>query len=518
MQRPCHPNSPKIRDFIRKLAHCRRRDGPEPAGIMDSNMTSAVLDNGLKVLVAEVHTAPLASVWCWYKVGSKDEVTGLTGVSHWVEHMNFKGTTNIPREQVKGIIEKFGGSWNGYTWIDQTTYMETASTAGLDRMLFIEAERMANCIYDPDDCESERTVIISELQGGENDPDTLLEQEVIAAAYKVHPYRHPTIGWLSDLQTMTRDDLYQYYRRNYVPNNATVVVVGDVDTDDVLRRVEKQFGAIPAGPAPRRVQRRRARAARRAPHRGVARGHDRISEAGVSRAGVGDPRFLSDAGARRDSHGRQGHQPLVELPNAASAAQRAPVSRARRDAGWPRAVGAGLLPTEHPFLYLISATAMDGVSLQDVESAATDGAGRRRARRHHRARAGEGKEPASRPPGLRKRQRHEPRSSTRIFRDRREPRRLSGRAEPHRRSDAGSGGQRREEVSANRSADGRLVHANRQERRHDDGGSKGACRGAPRARQRHGRHLEGGTHRSGRHDPGRRARRAASTIRTRSSA
>ena len=179
---------------------------------MDSNMTSAVLDNGLKVLVAEVHTAPLASVWCWYKVGSKDEVTGLTGVSHWVEHMNFKGTTNIPRDQVKGIIEKFGGSWNGYTWIDQTTYMETASTAGLDRMLFIEAERMANCIYDPDDCESERTVIISELQGGENDPDTLLEQEVIAAAYKVHPYRHPTIGWLSDLQTMTRDDLYQYYR------------------------------------------------------------------------------------------------------------------------------------------------------------------------------------------------------------------------------------------------------------------------------------------------------------------
>jgi zinc protease len=221
---------------------------------MDSYMTSRVLDNGLKVVVEEVHTAPLASVWCWYKVGSKDEITGCTGVSHWVEHMNFKGTTNIPKEQIKGIIEKFGGSWNGYTWIDQTTYMETASTAGLDRMLFIEAERMANCIYDPEDCESERTVIISELQGGENDPDSLLEQEVIAAAFKVHPYRHPTIGWLSDLQTMTRDDLYQYYRRNYLPNNATVVVVGDVDSDDVFRRVEKQFGAIAAGPTPRRVR------------------------------------------------------------------------------------------------------------------------------------------------------------------------------------------------------------------------------------------------------------------------
>jgi hypothetical protein len=129
-----------------------------------------VLGNGLKVLIQEVHTAPLASVWCWYRVGSKDEGPGVTGVSHWCEHMNFKGTRNIPRDQVKGIIEKFGGSWNGYTWIDQTTYLETASKDALDRMLFIEAERMDACLYDPADCESERTVIISELQGGENDP------------------------------------------------------------------------------------------------------------------------------------------------------------------------------------------------------------------------------------------------------------------------------------------------------------------------------------------------------------
>ena len=124
------------------------------------------------MLIQEVHTAPLASVWCWYRVGSKDETPGLTGVSHWVEHMNFKGTTNIPRDQVKGIIEQFGGNWNGYTWIDQTTYTETATRDALDRMLFIESERMANCLYHPDDCESERTVIISELQGGENDPDS----------------------------------------------------------------------------------------------------------------------------------------------------------------------------------------------------------------------------------------------------------------------------------------------------------------------------------------------------------
>src|SRR5262245_1065114 len=204
----------------------------------------ATLDNGLTVLIREEHTAPLASLWCWYRVGSKDERPGLTGVSHWVEHMNFKGTTNIPRDEVKGIIEQFGGSWNGYTWIDQTTYVETATTEALDRKLSIEAERRADGLHHPDDCDSERTLSISELQSSENDPYQFLDQELTATAFKAHPYRHPTIGWLHDLQTMNRDDLYGYYRRHYVPNNATLVIVGDVDTDEALRRVDRYFGAI----------------------------------------------------------------------------------------------------------------------------------------------------------------------------------------------------------------------------------------------------------------------------------
>src|SRR5581483_4313891 len=124
----------------------------------------------------------------------------------------------------------------------------------LDRMLFIEAERMANGLYHPDDCESERTVIISELQGGENDPDTLLDQVLTATAFKAHPYRHPTIGWLSDLQSMTRDDLYGYYRSYYIPNNATLVIVGDVDADDALRRAERHFAGIRPGIRPQRVR------------------------------------------------------------------------------------------------------------------------------------------------------------------------------------------------------------------------------------------------------------------------
>jgi zinc protease len=336
-----------------------------------NRMKSQVLDNGLKVVVEEVHTAPLASVWCWYKVGSKDEVTGCTGVSHWVEHMNFKGTTNIPKEQIKGIIEKFGGSWNGYTWIDQTTYMETASTAGLDRMLFIEAERMANCVYDPEDCESERTVIISELQGSENDPDTLLEQEVIAAAFKVHPYRHPTIGWLSDLQSMTREDLYRYYRRNYVPNNATVVVVGDVETDDVFRRVEKQFGGIPAGPAPRRVHVEEPEQLGERRIEIVREGTTAYLKLAYHAPGVSDPDFFPMLVLDALLTGAKGIN-LWSSFRTAPPQRSARLYRALVETRLVSSVSGGVLPTEHPFLYLISATAMEGVGLADVEAAATE--------------------------------------------------------------------------------------------------------------------------------------------------
>ena len=255
----CSHGPPIVGGPIIRDGHGRR------AGRYASRFTSRCSTTGCASSIQEVHTAPLASVWCWYRVGSKDEAPGLTGVSHWVEHMNFKGTTNIPRDKVKGIIEQYGGYWNGYTWIDQTTYTETATRDALDHMLFIEAERMASCLYDPADCESERTVIISELQGGENDPDQLLDQELTATAFSAHPYRHPTIGWLADLQTMTRDDLYGHYRRFYVPNNATLVIVGDVDTDDAMRDVAQHFGRIPPGDVGRRPHTQRAGAARRAP-------------------------------------------------------------------------------------------------------------------------------------------------------------------------------------------------------------------------------------------------------------
>ena len=196
-------------------------------------------------------------MWCWYRVGSKDEGPGLTGVSHWVEHMNFKGTRNIPRDQVKGIIEQFGGTWNGYTWIDQTTYLETASKRRPRSHAVHRGRAHGACLYDPEDCESERTVIISELKGGENDPEQLLDIELTAAAFRRIRTTTRRSAGCRDLETMTRDDLYGHYRRYYVPYNATLVVVGDVETDDALERIEHHFGGIPVG-RPRRACDRRA--------------------------------------------------------------------------------------------------------------------------------------------------------------------------------------------------------------------------------------------------------------------
>jgi zinc protease len=325
-----------------------------------------VLDNGLRVLIQSVHTAPLATVWCWYRVGSRDEIPGLTGASHWVEHMNFKGTTNIPRDQIKGIIEKYGGYWNGYTWIDQTTYTETATGDALDRMLFIEAERMRSCVYDPADCESERTVIISELQGGENDPEQLLDQELTATAFRAHSYRHPTIGWLSDLKTMTRDDLYDHYRRFYTPSNATLVIVGDVDRAEAMRHVVKYFDKLVSSDAGRRP---------------CTVEPEQLGERRMTISKEGTTAYLK-VGFHAPDVTHRDFLPLLVLDAVLSGAKgvnlwasyrTAPPQRSARlyqalvNSGLASAVSGALLPTQEPFLYTISVTATDGVSLDRVE-------------------------------------------------------------------------------------------------------------------------------------------------------
>ena len=329
---------------------------------------TATLDNGLKVLVQEAHTAPLVSVWCWYRVGSKDEPPGLTGASHWVEHMNFKGTTGIPADELKGFIDRFGGFWNGYTWIDQTTYVETATKDALDQMLFMEAERMDRCLYDAAACESERTVIISELQGGENDPDQLLDIEVTATAFKAHPYRHPTIGWIGDLRAMSRDELYGHYRRHYSPVNATLVIVGDVDADDALRQAERRFGGIAPGTEVPRVRsiepeqtgERRVHIVREgtAAYLKVAYHAPAVTDADFA------PMLVLDAaltGAKGLNLWASFRGPVPQ--------RRARLYRALVDGGHAAAVGGAFVATAHPFLFMVSATAREGTSLAALRDA-----------------------------------------------------------------------------------------------------------------------------------------------------
>ncbi|HEV2439907.1 MAG TPA: pitrilysin family protein [bacterium] len=211
----------------------------------------ATLSNGLLVLLREVHTAPVATFWAWYRVGSRNEVPGVTGISHWVEHMLFKGTPTLGKGELSRLINRHGGTWNGFTWKDFTAYFETLPAEHVGLGIRIESDRMVNTVIDPDEVESERTVIISEREGAENSPEFALYEEVEGAAYRVHPYRHAVIGYKSDLLAITRDDLLRHYRTYYTPRNAVVVAVGDFDAPALLEQIRTAFEPIPAGaPAP----------------------------------------------------------------------------------------------------------------------------------------------------------------------------------------------------------------------------------------------------------------------------
>ncbi|MFN8676413.1 MAG: pitrilysin family protein [Thermomicrobiales bacterium] len=205
------------------------------------------LANGLDVFLVEDHSAPIATFWTWYRVGSRNELPGLTGISHWVEHMQFKGTGRIAKGQIFGDVSRVGGTLNALTSQDWTAYHETLPIQQLDLALSIEADRMTNSLFDAAEVDSERTVILSERQGSENRPAFALYEEVAGAAFHAHPYRHMVIGYEGDLRTMTRDDLYGHYRRNYHPGNAFIVSVGDFSAPELLSRIERAFGDIPPG-------------------------------------------------------------------------------------------------------------------------------------------------------------------------------------------------------------------------------------------------------------------------------
>lgn len=214
---------------------------------MITQITHHQLSNGLTILLKEMHTSPIVSQWLWYRVGSRDELPGRTGISHWCEHMLFKGTQQFPTGELDRLISRDGGYWNAFTFLDWTTYFEVVPSDKIELVLQMEADRMLNCLFDADEVASERTVIISERQGEENEPLFRLGEEVQAAAFRVHPYHHEIIGDMADLQIIQRQDLFDHYRLHYQPNNAVLAMAGDFDAAHMLERIERLYADLPRG-------------------------------------------------------------------------------------------------------------------------------------------------------------------------------------------------------------------------------------------------------------------------------
>lgn len=220
-----------------------------PSAFATEDVRRTILSNGLVVLTKEVHTSPIVTSMIWYRVGSRNEELGHTGKSHFLEHMLFKGTERFKKGEIDLLTLKNGGANNAFTSHDFTAYYFNFASDRWEIALEIEADRMVNCSFDPEEFEAEKKVVIEELKTGLDSPWGLLLQEEEAAAYKIHPYRNPIVGWLQDVERATVEQQQAYYRRYYHPNNAVLVMAGDFETDDVLKKVERAFGGISAGAA-----------------------------------------------------------------------------------------------------------------------------------------------------------------------------------------------------------------------------------------------------------------------------
>lgn len=213
------------------------------------DMYDTRLDNGMRVIVKEDHRSPVVVSMVWYKVGSVDEPKGLTGISHALEHMMFKGTKHHPPNEFSRIIAENGGRENAFTSSDYTAYFQQLEKSRLPIALELEADRMQNLTLSADEFKKEIQVVMEERRLRTDDqPESLTFERMMSTAYQVNPYHHPVIGWMEDLQKMKIEDLRMWYRRYYRPNNATLVVVGDVKPAEVVDLAKKYFGPIPAEP------------------------------------------------------------------------------------------------------------------------------------------------------------------------------------------------------------------------------------------------------------------------------
>lgn len=327
---------------------------------------ATTLPNGLKVLVQESHSAPVATFWVWYRVGSRNEPSGYTGISHWVEHMLFKGTPEHPSGTLTRLIDRLGGRWNAFTWKDYTAYFEVMPVEHIGVAVRLEADRMQNTIFDPEVVAGERMVIISEREGAENYPAYYLREEVEAMAFKAHPYRQPVIGWKGDLRSITRDDLYHHYRTYYHPSNAIAVAVGDFDPVWMADLITETFGHLdPGGPVPVvRAEEPEQEGERRVVLRRSGGATALLQTAfHVPRAGHPDlPALLVLDGIL------SGFKGVVPF-DGGSGGRSSRLYRALVDGGLATEVGSWLTPSVDPTLFRIGATARSGVEAGALEAA-----------------------------------------------------------------------------------------------------------------------------------------------------
>ncbi|MBT8614966.1 insulinase family protein [Polynucleobacter paneuropaeus] len=210
-----------------------------------------LLSNGLKLIIKEDHRAPTVAHMVWYRAGSIDEFNGRTGVAHVLEHMMFKGTDKVKPGEFSRLVAAEGGRENAFTSRDYTAFFQQVEKSKLSKVMQLEADRMVNLNFDDADFAKEIQVVMEERRlRTEDNPDSLLNESLMATAFMSSPYRHPIIGWMNDLVNMKASDARQWYQNWYAPNNATVIITGDVDPDKTYQLVEKYYGGIRAHELP----------------------------------------------------------------------------------------------------------------------------------------------------------------------------------------------------------------------------------------------------------------------------
>ncbi|MGH7266422.1 MAG: M16 family metallopeptidase [Candidatus Rokuibacteriota bacterium] len=331
-------------------------EGAAAGPALTAGVRETVLDNGLQVLTKEVRGAPVVSFSVWYRVGSRNEHTGITGVSHLLEHMLFKGTQRYGVGEIARTLFLNGASFNGSTYYDWTNYRETIAADRLELAMEIEADRMVGSRIDQADLDSEMTVVRSELEGGENNPGALLWRAVTATAFHAHPYRWPVIGWRSDVENVSREAIHRYYRTYYGPNNATVVIVGDFETDAALALVRKHFGALKPIPAPPAVY----------THEPPQRGERRVV---VKRAG---PLPMAMVAYRAPAAMSPDFYALDVLDIVLGQGRTSRLYQGLVETQLASRAHAGAPSLRDPFLFYVSATARPGVTADKLEAALLD--------------------------------------------------------------------------------------------------------------------------------------------------